>query len=196
MTDLLLAVDCDEVLSDYRGAMLKLAADKFNVFATYDQITSDDVGPSIGCAGLEYAVDEEVLYREFVYKMKPIPEGIAFLRELENRYDKENVVICTSPWAFDSRERATGEWASQRYAWLRDFAGIPKKRVIMASMKHLVRGILIDDRAKNLEARAPNAGYCIAHPHNTAFKGPRGNYEECLIWLEERAAMVEHGVYA
>jgi hypothetical protein len=180
-------VDCDEIIRDYRGAMLKLAAEKFNIFATYEQITQDDVGPAIGCSGLESLVDEEVLYREFVYKMKPISEGIAFLHELERLYGEENVTICTSPWAQDGRERSTGEWASQSYAWLRDFAGVPRKRVIMATKKDLVQGFLIDDRVKNLVNRRKGDGFCIAHPHNTSYTGPRGSYEDCLALLAQKA---------
>lgn len=181
-TDLL--ADCDNVLSDLTGAYLKLAAEKFNIFATREQHTQREFGPSIGCPAFEYAIDDEVLHREFCYRIPPIPEGVRFFKQLEEIYGKENVYVCTKVWGGDQRERATGEWASQRYAWLRDHLGVRRDRVFMCSAKHKVPGILIDDSVSHLQSRPAGNGFCIAHPYNTEWTGPRGNYQDCLKWLE------------
>src|SRR5690606_20385721 len=130
--DLPILVDCDGVLSDCVGAFLKLAAEKLNIFALPEDITREEIGPSIGCPSLKYMVDDEVLHREFCYQMKPIVAGVQFFKTLEDIYGPENVFVCTKPWGGDSRERATGEWASQRYAWLRDHLGVLRNRVHMS----------------------------------------------------------------
>lgn len=179
-----LLVDCDGILSDITDSFLNLAAAKFNIFATRDQHTSGEFGQSIGCPALEYAVDHEVLHHEFCYRMKPIAEGLLFFKQLEATYGKENVYVCTKPWRGDARERATGEWASQRYAWLRDKLDIPSRRVIMCSAKDLVQGILIDDSVNNLALRKPGQAFCIDQPYNKEWSGPRGDYKDCLSWLE------------
>lgn len=183
--NLSILVDCDNVLSDITGSFIQLAADKFNVFATREQHTEEEFGPSIGCPGLEYAIDEAVLHHEFCYRMKLLPGAEAFFRTLEDTYGKDNVYACTKPWRGDHREKATGEWASQRYAWLRDKLGISRSRVHMCAAKHMVQGILIDDSVKNLDKRAAGEAFCIAYPYNKAYTGPRGGYAECLVWLKE-----------
>lgn len=183
--DLPLMVDADNVLIDFTGACLQLAADKFNVFKTPEDVTGSEIGPSIGCPALEYLIDDEVLHHEFTYRMKPLSAGVLFFKALEEIYGPDNVFVCTKPWGGDSRERATGEWASQRYAWLRDHLGVLRNRVYMAGgRKQHVQGILIDDSVKNLEKRSPGQAFCIAHPYNTGYTGPRGNYQDCLEWLK------------
>ena len=176
-------VDCDDCIADFTGSALHLAAEKFNVFATPEDVTKPELWDSIGCPHLPVAIDDAVLDNDFVYRMKPIAAGMTFLRQLEAKYGVQNVYVCTAPWSSDSRgqEIATGEWASQRYAWLRDVARVPRKRVIMCNAKHLVNGVLIDDSPKNIKGR--DFGYCIAKPNNASYTGPRGNYGECFTWL-------------
>ncbi len=178
-------VDCDGVLSNVVDSFLNLAATKFNVFKKREDVTSTNIGAAIGCPALDYLVDEEVLHGELCYRMKPIAEGLLFFRTLEATYGSENVFVATVPWAGDSRERATGEWSSQRYAWLRDHLGVRRNRVYMAGNKDHIQGILIDDCESNLKNRAEGQAYCIATPYNTEYGGPRGDYGQCLEWLKE-----------
>lgn len=183
---IVLTVDCDEVLSQFGNEVLRVAAARYNVFKTVDDLTHELYEVALGCPHLPRDISEEVLNAEFTYRMKPITAGIEFLRTLESLYGKENVYVCTSPWGGgDSREKATGEWASQRYAWLRDYANVPRKRVIMASNKDLVApdGILIDDSVRHLKNR--KYGFCIATAANASYKGPRGNYQDALNYIKE-----------
>jgi 5'(3')-deoxyribonucleotidase len=180
-----LLIDCDNVLSDFTRACLDLAARQFNVFAKPEDVTSNDIGVSIGCPALEHLISEETLHREFCYRMQPIAKGVTFFKTLEETYGKDRVSVCTKIWRGDSREKASGEWASQRLAWLRDHLGVNKGRVFMCDNNHMVDGILIDDSAKNLEKRKPGSGFCIEHPYNVGYSGPRGGYAECLDWLKE-----------
>lgn len=168
-------VDVDGCIADFVQACLDLAAEKFNIFAQPSDCTYDPLWNAIGCPYLPPAIDEAIAKREFVYRMKPLPGGIEFLRTLEDKYGEKNVFICTSPW--------NGQWAEQRMAWLRDKAGVKQNRIIQCSAKHLVNGILIDDSVKHLVNR--DFGYCIAQPYNTEHKGPRGGYQDCLKWLED-----------
>lgn len=180
-------VDCDQVLSNFVDSCLDLAARQFNVFAKPEDVTGEDIGASIGCPALEHLITEETLNREFCYRMKPIPEGLNFFKALEETYGKDRVFVATKLWRGDSRETASGEWASQRLAWLRDHLGVSKSRVFLCDSKHMVTGILVDDSVKNLEKRRPGAGFCIQHPYNSRWTGPRGDYQQCLEWLKGKA---------
>lgn len=182
-TNGVLLIDVDGVLADFTHACLKLAAEKFNIYKTPEDITKGEIWDDIGCPELKYEISREVIRNEFCYRMNPIPEGITFLREIERRYGIDNVIVCTSPWRGDARQTATGKWADQRYDWLRDKAGVDRDRVIMAKRKFLIPGILIDDDVNNLEVRKPMSSFCIAHPYNKGFNGPRGDYAACLDWL-------------
>lgn len=177
-------VDVDGVLSDITQACLDLAAKNYNVFATADQCTSPTVGDSIGCPYLPKDIEHETIHREFCYRMKPIAQGLEMFRELEETYGKDNVFICTSPWTC-SGDKATGEWVSQRFNWLRDHLGISGKRVFIANKKFMVapKGILIDDTPSKLKNRTH--GFCIAQPYNTSYAGPRGTHKEALEYVKE-----------
>jgi 5'(3')-deoxyribonucleotidase len=178
-------VDCDEVCADFVGSALALAAKCYNVFATREDVTDEKIEVSLGCPHLPRDIEEEVIHREFVYRMKPIAEGIEFLRTLESLYGDDRVFINTAPWYGDVRQRATGHWAQQRYDWLRDYAGVGSKRVILANAKFLVAPdcVLVDDSISKLEGR--KKAFCLARPHNTSYSGPRGNYAQALEWIRE-----------
>jgi len=169
-------VDCDGILSNFTQACLDLAAEKFNVFALPEDCNKDPLWDAIGCPYLPPAIDDAIRDREFVYRMKPLPGALDFLRTLENTYGKDNIEICTAPW--------NSQWAEQRYDWLNDIAKIPAQRVHMTKRKYRIPGILVDDTLKHLKPRKDNQAFCIAHPYNTEWTGPRGNYQDCLKWLE------------
>lgn len=182
-------VDCDQVLSHFIPECLKLAAKNYNVFARFEDCTQREVWESIGCPYLPRDIDEEVIHREFCYRMEPISEGLEMLRELEARYGKDNVHILTKPWDSDGRGRATGQWAEQRFNWLRDHCGIGRDRIGMISNKHFVSGLLIDDSVKHIEGR--KYGFCIAQPYNTSYDGPRGTHAEALEYVDSVVRMIE-----
>jgi 5'(3')-deoxyribonucleotidase len=163
-------VDCDGVLSDFSGACLDLAAEKFNVYAVEADITQWDIAKAIGCPGLYPEVSRRVIENEFCYRLRPHVGGLDFLRELETLVGKENVLVCTSPW--------NAEWMSQRAAWLEDVARVPLARQIQCSRKDLVSGYLVDDRASTISERG--SGFCIARPWNVDVRGARGDYRACL----------------
>lgn len=177
-----LLIDVDGVLADFAHAILALAAEKYNVFAQPSDCNKDPIWDAIGCPYLPPAIDDAIRDREFVYRMKPIPGALDFLRTLENTYGPDNVEICTAPW----QGKGVGQWSEQRYSWLKDVAKVAPSRIHMTSRKYRIAGILIDDSEKHLIRRKPGERYCIAQPYNIHLEGVviRGGYRECLDWLK------------
>jgi hypothetical protein len=166
-------VDCDGVIANMTHSVLQLARDKANVFDKGEEdITAWDYGASLGWPGVNHAIDEAVLHHEFVYRMVPFAGAFAALRRLEARFGKDNVLVCTSPWC--------GEWAAQRYAWLKDFADVDHGRVIMCKQKHRIPGFLIDDCVDNFRYRNFNDSFLIARPHNAGSLLTRGTLDEAV----------------
>lgn len=172
-------VDCDGVLSNMTRSVLQLAAEHGYLDKLEEDIADWSYASSIGWPSVNAAITNATLTREFVYRMRPYPGAFMALRRLEAAFGKENVLVCTSPWP-----EAPGEWAAQRYAWLRYFASVESKRVIMCSAKHLVPGFLIDDHPKQLEGRPFENAFLVARPHNaTATRFIRGTLEQAVDGL-------------
>lgn len=170
-------VDCDEVLSDFVGEILRLAA-LAGVHATRDDVTEWDIGKAIGWPDWTRVVTERLRSHDLCARMGEMPGAIAWLRRVEEEFGVDRVFVCTSPW--DS------VWAGQRAAWLEQ-RGVPIKRQIQMSPKHLVRSAhLIDDAVQHIERRPWHLGFLIDRPWNAAPACPdhaRGGYDEALTWL-------------
>lgn len=169
-------VDCDGVISNMTRSVLQLAHERSEALDTTEEdVTNWDYAVSLGWEGVTAAIEQAIREREFVYRMHPYPGAFMALRRLELVYGKENVLVCTSPW--------NAEWASQRYAWLQDFAGIERKRVIMCSRKELIAGFLIDDHVENLKGRPFHDAFLVARPHNVGGPFTRGTLEDAVELL-------------
>jgi 5'(3')-deoxyribonucleotidase len=181
MSDLPILLDCDEVLTDFVGACLDLAAREGGVYATRDEITGWDIGKAIGWPKLNDAITFAVNNKELCARLKEVPGSIPWLRDVEATFGADRVYVCTSPW--------NGRWADQRIDWLA-FHGVPLKRVIQMSNKKLVPGYLVDDALHHIEARPAGTGFLIAQPWNKAGEGlyPRGDHTAALAWLKEVAS--------
>ncbi len=178
-------VDCDGVISNMTRSVLLLAADHGIYDKTEADVTNWEYDISLGWKGVNDVITRAIRDREFVYRMHPYPGAFMALRRLEAEYGADNVIVCTSPW--------NAEWASQRYAWLEDFAGVKRKRVIMCSKKHLISGFLIDDHVENLKGRPFHDAYLIARPHNVGGPFTRGTLEQVTDLLTNRDAMHRGG---
>jgi 5'(3')-deoxyribonucleotidase len=169
-------VDCDGVISDMTRSVLALAHERsIALDKGPDDITNWEYTISLAWSGADEAITRAVREREFVYRMHPYPGAFMALRRLEQAFGADNVLVCTSPW--------NAEWASQRYAWLQDFAGVSKKRVVMCTRKELVSGFLIDDHAKNLAGRPFHDAWLVARPHNVGAPFTRGTLEQAVDLL-------------
>lgn len=175
-------IDCDGVITNMTRSVLQLAHDRSEALDKGpEDVTNWDYGISLGWRDVDAAINEAILHREFVYRMHPYPGAFLALRRLELVYGKENVLVCTSPW--------NAEWASQRYAWLQDFAGVPKERVIMCLRKELIAGFLVDDHVENLKGRPFHDAFLIARPHNVGGPFIRGTLEDAVALLTGRDSM-------
>lgn len=175
-------VDCDGVLSNMTRAVLQLAAENGYLDTLEEDVVHWDYAQSIGWQGVNAAITCATLTREFVYRMPAYVGAFGALRQLEDAFGKDNVLVCTLPWW-----GAPGEWAAQRYAWLADFAGVDSRRVIMTPRKSQVAGYLIDDYSGNLEGRPVADAFLVARPHNaqeTRFE--RGTFEQAVERLVSR----------
>lgn len=173
-------IDCDEVLSDFVGRVLELAAEFGGIYANREQITGWDMSKVLGWPGLDACVTERINKRELCFRLEETPGAISWLRQVEAEFGVDRVFICTSPW--------NAEWASQRMAWL-ERRGVPKSRQIQCSAKHLIPGYLIDDAAHHAARRPPGQAFIIDAPWNRGEcpGTPRGNHEAALAWLREVA---------
>jgi 5'(3')-deoxyribonucleotidase len=173
-------IDCDEVLADFVGACLQLAADKGGIYATKEQITGWDIGKAIGWPQLNTAVTEAIRTRELTLRLKEVPGSIPWLRDVEQTFGADRVYVCTSPW--------NGPWADQRISWLEN-RGVPLKRIIQMSPKHLLPGFLVDDALHHATARPAGTAFVIAQPWNkdTPADIPRGDHSAALAWLKDVA---------
>lgn len=169
-------IDCDGVISNMTRSVLQLAHERSEALDKGpEDVTNWEYDISLGWKGVNAAITDAIARREFVYRMHPYPGAFMALRVLEKTFGKENVLVCTSPW--------NAEWASQRYAWLQDFAGVERKRVIMCSRKELVAGFLIDDHVENLKGRPFHDAFLVARPHNAGAPFTRGTLEDAVDLL-------------
>jgi hypothetical protein len=176
-------VDCDGVLADLIGSVLRLAHERAGIYKTEDQITHYDYGHALEWPRWWVEVETAVREREFVYRMRPYAGAIKLLRELESHAGKENVFVCTKPWG------GLPDWLAQRSAWLIDVAGVPTERQIHISSKRLVPGFLIDDDPSNLVDRGFHDSFCIARPWNTRAPFTRGTLADAVKLFVDRDGM-------
>lgn len=171
-------LDCDGVLADFTGGCLALARAQAGILdKTEADITRWDTGGCLGWPGLDDAVSHAINHRDFCYRLAEYEGAIAWLRQLEREHGADSVFVCTSPW--------NAEWTSQRAAWL-EKRGVPLRRQIQCSAKHLVSGYLVDDRPGVHAKRPQGSTFCLDRPWNAAAPEPlRGGYADAAAWLRQ-----------
>lgn len=169
-------IDCDGVLSNFVRAVFDLAALRHDARGfTEADVTMWDFHTRLLHPDMNATINHAISRDEFVFRMPEHEGAIAWLHSVEREHGADNVFVCTSPW--------NAEWTAQRAAWLEQ-RGVPLKRQIQCSAKHLVRGRLIDDRPGVSATREPGSTFCLARPWNAASAEPlRGDYSEASAWL-------------
>lgn len=174
-------IDADEVIVDFNGEVLRMAREQAGIFVRYEDIREWSLERAIGWPGLDAAVTHAVKHADLCARLKPIPEGLAWLRAVEQEFGVDRVFVCTAPWP-----RAP-EWLAQRAWWL-NHHGVPIERQIHARAKHLIPGHLVDDAPHHVSRRPWNQGFLLARPWNTALPdNPRGDYAAAMAWLRDVA---------
>ncbi len=172
-------LDCDEILSDFVGAVLQLAKDEAGIKHRFEDVKGWDMSKELGWPGLNDAVTHAIKHKDLCARLKEIDGAIPWLRDLEETFGADRVFVCTSPW--------NAEWAGQRAGWLEQ-RGVPMKRQIQCGAKHLIPGFLVDDAQHHIDKRAPGQGFLIAAPWNSPRDiYPRGDHAAAKAWLHEVA---------
>jgi 5'(3')-deoxyribonucleotidase len=138
-------LDCDGVLADFVSSYLEIVRSVTGKTFTPDDVTGFDIGVSLGLSRDEASRCKRALgeSRGFCESLAVYPEaqdGVARLQELAEVY------VVTSPW------NSCPTWTHEREAWLHEHFGIPHRRVIHTSAKHLVRGdVFVDDKTEAVQ---------------------------------------------
>ena len=170
MRNLLLALDCDGVLSDFTSGALRIVEEITGRCYASSDVREFDFTKALGLSAAEaHAVKETIGSRRgFAASLVPYPgarEGVRRLRELGN------VFCVTSPWDSNSW------WRSERESWLALHFGID--RVHHASEKHTYEAdVFVDDRSKHVRAWSSawpgRTAVFWRTPHNTSEAVPVG----------------------
>ncbi len=137
---LIIAVDCDGVLSDFVGRCAEVVAARHGVHFTVDQVTQWDF---VTTPGWKKDFFQHCKEPGFVYGMQVLPGavwGVDKLREFGR------VICITSPFG------GAPVWASEREAWLRDHFRFDRKDIVQCDDKSLItRAVLLDDNPENIQ---------------------------------------------
>jgi hypothetical protein len=189
MRKLLIALDCDGLLSNFTAGALKIVEEVTG--RRYEEV---DVGEFDFTKALGLSMDEAVTVKKmigarqgFAASLAPYPQarqGVRRLRELGE------VICVTSPW--DSNEW----WRAEREAWLALHFGID--RVHHEEDKSGCEAdVFVDDRSKHvrawIQAWPGRAAVFWRTPHNTAEAVPWGAHStgswEALYEIAREAAL-------
>lgn len=137
-------LDVDGVLADFVSAYLDIVERVTGRRYQPHDVTSFDIGESLGLARAESAACKRALGNSpcVARTLGIYPgarEGVRRLNEIADVY------IVTSPW------NSNPTWTHDREWWLHEHFRIPHSRIVHTSAKHLCRGdFLVDDRTETL----------------------------------------------
>jgi 5'(3')-deoxyribonucleotidase len=172
-------VDCDGVLSDFVATFLDFVSRHYGVTYERSAVNQWDPFAALGLAPGWGAFRGYVESWCMCRKMSPLPGAKDFWWAIRA---KRVVKVATSPQPY-------GAWLAQRSDWLADEMDISFEQQIHLTDKTDLVGtfdVLIDDAPHNCEAwqSAGGKAFCIAAPYNENVAVPRGDYADCLKWLE------------
>lgn len=164
MSNPVILLDCDGVLSDFIGPVCALASSVTGRTHAPADVTRFDFASCLELTPLEKRqVTDYISMSTGWWSQLPIlpgaREGVARLQDLGDVY------IVTSPW------NSCATWLHEREAWLKRHFNIPHSRVLAGSAKHLVSGdIFVDDKTETLvnwcERQSSGIAVQWITPHN------------------------------
>lgn len=138
-------LDCDGVLSDCAGGMLREAAQLFGINPDVALMRQWDVCKSLGLTQAQ----EDMVYRqmdrpEWAYNLEVLPGSQEAIKRIEEIAD---VYIVTAPvWSSPT-------WDYDRRKWLLHHFNIGYKRVMIGHAKFMCRGdLFVDDKPSTVHA--------------------------------------------
>lgn len=136
-------LDCDDILADFTGGMLRWISKRTGFEVDKDEIDNWRVFGDLGIQHLRKDFDRHIELGEFCYQLQDLPGARSAIERIEESVG--DVYIVTSPFRAPT-------WVYERNAWLRERMGVPTERVIHAKSKYVVCGdALVDDSLKNLQ---------------------------------------------
>lgn len=138
---MIVLLDCDGVLADFTGGVLKVFNERNGTSFTSEDITYWDMAH---CLGVPNHVIYDIASEEgFCARLNPIP-GV--VDALDSLYKIADVYCVTSPI------HTSRYWMYERTNWLHDL-GITPSRIIQSSAKYLLMGdVFIDDKPRSVQS--------------------------------------------
>lgn len=190
MKKLMIALDCDGVLSDFTTGALKIVEEVTGRIFTPADVHEFDFTKALGLSADESRAVKAVIStrRGFAASLVPYPDarqGVRRLRELGD------IICVTSPW--DSNEW----WRAERDSWLALHFGIDVVRHAEDKSTGFEADVFVDDRSKHVRAWASawpgRAAVFWRTPHNTSEAIPAGAHStsswEALYQIAREAAL-------
>jgi len=141
MSNNVILVDVDEVLADFQSPSLKIMGEVTGRNYTLSDFKTWDIFEELTPEERDLVFDQ-IKQPGYATQLAPTPGSQEFVRELSKL---GTLYIVTSPFASPT-------WVYDRTKWLWDHFGIPSKRVVSTSAKHLVRGrALLDDKPEHVD---------------------------------------------
>ena len=153
----LVLLDCDGILGDFCSEAVAFA-NRYGRMAeerlfTLEDITRFDILESLKLEHLQDRLDRHMIDSDYCRHMPVYPGAQDFVERLRSVAE---VVVVTSPYSL------VPTWCHARVAWLGEHFGIPKRDIIFAKRKELVRGDwLIDDSADNVRVFQSHNGNAL-----------------------------------
>ncbi|MEO1010605.1 MAG: 5'(3')-deoxyribonucleotidase [Bacteroidota bacterium] len=165
-----LFVDMDEVLADTYGAHIEIYNKEYGQNLTAEQCAGREAWHSVPKEHQE-SIKNHARRLGFFRNLKPMPQSIAVLRELQKKYE---IYIASAAMQFPDSLKEKSDWLDEYFPF------ISWQRRILCGDKHILRGdILIDDRGYNLENFTGRA-LMFSSPHNLYTNG----FERVNDWME------------
>lgn len=181
-------VDCDGVLADFVGLVLRYVERTYGMRPQREAIDQWDCFKAIGMGECWPAFRSWCDTLGECRAMVELPGGRELWAECLRLGAPGMVKVCTTPM--------TVAWLSQRAAWLEAF-GVPLGDQIQVHGKEALAGgaagydVLIDDKLENCRAFVDAGGraFCIAAAYNAHAPSyvPRGGHTDCIEWLRALA---------
>jgi 5'(3')-deoxyribonucleotidase len=136
-----IALDCDEILSDFVGKTIEFAADRGHL-RSKDQIHDFNIFKSWGLPDLWKPFSEWIAQPGQVSTMNEIPGSQDLVAELRKLGE---VVVVTSPY------KGAPHWIPERIRWLERRFGFAPDQICPWARKHWIDAhVLIDDALHNV----------------------------------------------
>lgn len=137
---MIVLLDCDGVLADFTGGILRVYNERYGTDFSHEDITDWDMAHCLGVPNRTiYGIASEP---GFCANLKPLPGAEQALDDLNKIAD---VYCVTSPI------HSSKHWMYERTEWLSS-RGVPYRRIIQGSAKHIIVGdVFIDDKPRSVQ---------------------------------------------